>query len=397
MGRFKVGVIGTGTRSVVYASAYAGREDVAVVALADPVAEHRRAMVARAGLDGQAAEYDDWRAMLDDHADLDGVVIGSPNHLHADQAVACLDRGLAVALEKPLATTEPDARRIVRAERAGSGRALVGFVLRSTPFYGKVRELIAGGAVGRVVSVQADELPGYAVTSVMTRSPWRRRQATAGGAMLEKSCHDMDVLNWLLGDRPSSLNSYGGELIFRPDPARPRVCEGCRLAEACPYHRPAHEPGTPQIAREEARCIYNVDKDCADVQSVCVEYAGGAVANFMLAFNCAGPRAGRNLHVVGCDGRIWGNMGESKVFRYDNAGDEAAAFDTSGDGTGHGGGDRMHALELVRMMAEPDYRPAADAYAGYLSAVMCFAADASRLGRRRVDFRYDADGFVELS
>jgi len=405
MKQYRVAFIGTGGRSVCYARAYGASEDIEIVALADPDAGHRKAMVEKAELPDGIPEFDDWRSMLEADDSLDGVVICTPNYLHADQAVACLDHGLPIALEKPLATTKEDCQRIVAAERRNSGRVLLGFVLRSTPFYSKIHELITSGAIGKVVSIQADELPGVGVTSIMNRSRWRRHQSTSGGSMLEKSCHDMDILNWMMGCRPVSLTSYGSTLIFRPDPSLPEVCEECHRAASCKYfrkpvfssHEDKGEETLHDFIRQDDRCIYNIDKDTADVQGMCVEYETGAVVNFMLNFNCMGPKAGRNFHAIGTDGRIWGNLHEKVVSLYENESDRTTTYDASGDGSGHGGGDRLHALLLKRMMEDPGFVPEQNAMAGYLSAVMCFAADLSRTERRSVDFSYDPDGLVEFT
>ncbi len=116
----------------------------------------------------------------------------------------------------------------------------------------------------------------------------------------------------------------------------------------------------------------------------------------MLNFHCMGPRAGRNIHVIGTEGRIWGNLADSSVSLFRNAPNATESFDTRGDGSGHGGGDRHHALLLARMIAEPDFYPDQNAAAGYLSAVMSFAADLSRTERRRVDFEYGDDGSVRF-
>ena len=89
---FKVALIGTGGRSVSYAAAYQKHADVEITALADPDAAHRQAATARAGLKDGYAAYDDWRDLLHQEQDLDGVVICSPNHLHAEHAIACFER-----------------------------------------------------------------------------------------------------------------------------------------------------------------------------------------------------------------------------------------------------------------------------------------------------------------
>ena len=400
---FKVALIGTGGRSVSYAAAYQKHADVKITALADPDAAHRQAATARAGLKDGYAAYDDWRDLLHQEQDLDGVVICSPNHLHAEHAIGCLERGLPIALEKPLAPTKAECERIIATERANAGRTLIGFVLRSAPFYAKIYELITRGLIGRIVSLQADELPGVGVSSVMNRSPWRRYRDKSGGSMLEKSCHDLDLLNWMMDCRPVSLNSYGNRQIFVTDPELPERCDDCHLETACPYYNPTrsdHEDESEEILhqfiREDHRCIYNIDKDILDVQTLQVEYESGAIASFVLNFHAMGPRAGRNFHAVGTQGRIWGNLHDARVHLYRNGPCSEEIFDTSGDGSGHGGGDALHAYELVAMMEDPEYRPRQNAYAGYLSAVMCFAADLSVAERRRIDLRFGEDGFAEL-
>jgi predicted dehydrogenase len=317
--------------------------------------------------------------------------------------MACLERGLPIALEKPLATTKKDCETIVWAEKnPDMGRVLLGFVLRSTPFYSKIHEIISSGAIGRIVSIQADELVGLSVTSIMNRSDWRRYISKSGGSMLEKCCHDMDILNWMVGCRPTSLTSYGGSRIFRPDTNLPETCDICPHASSCLYdktprlspHEDEGERTLHQFIREDNRCICNIDKDTADVQNVAIEYESGAVVNFMLNFNCIGPRAGRNFHAVGAKGRVWGNLHDATVYYHDNLAGETLTFNAAGDGSGHGGGDRRHALLLLKMMEDAEFVPAQNASAGYLSAVMCFASDVSRTEERRVDFTYAADGTV---
>ncbi len=406
MVKYKIGFIGTGGRSVCYAKTYTSEcDNIEIVALADPNAQNRKVMIDKSGITNNPEEYDDWKVMLKNHQNLNGVVISTPNHLHVEQAVPILEMGLPIAIEKPLATTKSDCERIIDAERANNGRTLVGFVLRSTPFYGKVFELIKSGAIGKVVSIQADELPGWGVSSIMNRSMWRRYQQYSGGAMLEKSCHDMDVLNWLLGSKPLSLNSYGGNLIFNANSLLPEKCDGCSLNKKCQYykepvfskHEDEGEVTLHQFVRDTDFCIYNIDKDIVDTQNVSIQYQSGAIANFMLNFNSSGPKAGRNIHVIGQKGRIWGTMDENTVSCYDNFSNKVQEFDTSGDGSGHGGGDKIHALNLRKMMMDPTFKPDQNAAAGYLSAVMCFAADISMQESRRVNFDYSSSDYIELA
>lgn len=403
--RYRVALIGTGARSCSYAKPYLQQDDLEIVAIADPSAQHRATMMHRVGLTGIVAQHDDWRELLTAGHELDGVVITSPNQTHPEPAVACFERGLPIALEKPLAHTKEACERIIDAERANSGRSLLGFVLRSAPFHSTIHRLLSDGAIGRLVSIQADELVGWGVTSIMNRSPWRRYQHHSGGSMLEKCCHDIDILNWMIGARPVALASFGGRRIFHPNPTLPETCDGCGVADRCKYYKQPKLASQEDVAEsnfheflrsEDARCIYNIDSDVADVQSVAIEYDDGVVATFLMNFHCAGPKAGRNFHAVGLNGRIWGNMHEHKVYVYDNLSGQTTEHDTSGDGSGHGGGDQRHALLLRQMMAEPEFRPEQNATAGYRSAVVCFATDLSRWEQRRVDLRYEESGHIAL-
>ncbi len=403
MKKFKVGIIGNGGRSVSYGKAYAKCKDVEVVALVDINPQNTATMARMSGLSGYQA-YTDWQDLCRKRNELDGVAIVTPNHLHREMAIPFIETGMPVALEKPITTTMADTEAILTAARKHNTRMLIGFVLRSAPFYKKVDELLKSGIIGSPLSMQADELGSYGVSSIICRSPWRRYQATSGGSLMEKSSHDMDLLNWFSGSRPMAVNSFGGTLLFRPNPNFPERCVDCRMTD-CKYH------STPEFSLSagdsvlqdfmqhrdaEQVCIYNCGKDVADNQAVQIEYANGVIANFMMSFNCSGERSGRNLHIVGTKGRIFGNVEDNAVGLYTNADAKFTSIKLGPVEAGHSGGDDGHAMELVKMMRDPAYKPDQDDYAGYLSNAICIAADVSRSEGRRVTFRYDADGFVKF-
>lgn len=387
MKKYKVAFIGTGARSATYARAYAKHQDeIDVVALCDASAENIRIMAERSALPKTFAEYSDYRQVLDKHTDLDGVVVSTPNYLHRETAIPFIERGIPVALEKPMTTTMADGEAVLEAAKRHNTRLLIGFVLRSTPFYSKVYELLSGGAVGRVVAIEADELAGYGETSTISRRPWRRYSKFSGGALMEKSSHDLDLMSWFIGSRPVSVNSFGGSLVFNPNPLLPEKCAGCPMKD-CVYGK---------IPPDNTDCIYNVRKDVVDNQCVNINYANGAIVSFIMCFNTTGEKAGRNLHVIGQKGRLWGNHGENEIFVFDNLKKETVSHKTRVDGSGHGGGDEKHALELLQMMKDPEYRPAQDAYAGYLSGALCIASDISRVEGQRVNFRYGENDYISF-
>ena len=111
--------------------------------------------------------------------------------------------------------------------------------------------------------------------------------------MMEKCSHDMDLINWFAGGRPIAVNSFGGSLLFRPNPNLPKACADCKLKDSCLYFR---EPPFSKAAGDStlqktlddsmSKCIFNIDKDVADNQVVSILYSNGVIANFTLAFNC---------------------------------------------------------------------------------------------------------------
>ena len=402
--KFKIAIIGCGARSIAYAKNLTASNEVELVACAEPDREHLRTMLSYTSVKEEDLRiYDDWKALCDNEKSLDGVVIVTPNYLHHQPASEIISRGIPLVLEKPLTTTMKDSESLLEVVRDNRPQMLVGFVLRSTPFYRKIREVLDSGRIGSVISIQADELVAPGVSSVISRSPWRRHSALSGGTMMEKCSHDMDLINWFAGGRPVAVNSFGGSLLFRPNPNLPRECANCKVKDSCLYFR---EPPFSEAAGDSTlqktlddgmyKCIYNIDKDVADNQVVSILYSNGVIANFTLAFNCRGKRAGRNIHIIGTNGRLWGNIDDNQIGVCDTASGETEIIDIPVTEKGHNGGDRVHAMTLLDMMKDSSYRPAQDAYAGYLSNALCIASDISASEARQIRFQYDANGFIKF-
>jgi len=402
MKKFKIAMIGCGARSIAYAKNLTRSDEVELVACADPDRNNLRTMLSYTEVKEENLRiYDDWKDLCDQEKDLDGVTVITPTYLHRQQAEAIIRRGIPLSLEKPITTTMKDSEDLLELVREYRAQVLIGFVLRSTPFYLKIREVLDSGRIGSVISIQADELVTPGVSSVISRSPWRRHSAMSGGTMMEKCSHDMDLVNWFAGGRPISVNSFGGSLLFRPNPILPRECEACEMQKSCLYYREppfsdAAGDSTLQksLQKEMSRCIYNIDKDVADNQVVSILYSNGVLANFTLAFNCRGDRAGRNIHIIGSKGRVWGCIDENRIGVCDTFSGKTEYIDIPVTTTGHNGGDQKHALTLLKMMKDRSYYPDQDAYAGYVSNALCIASDLSAAEARQIHFEYDYNGFI---
>ena len=188
----RIGVIGTGAISqVVHVPIFSEREDVDLLALADADVHKAVALSKRFEiplvLDPDA---------LINHGDLDAVVICTPNHLHEEMAIAALEAGKDVFVERPLATTSAGAARVIEvAER--TGRVLVvGMPHRFRPGVVALRSFIAGGELGDVYAVRGSWMTRPVPSA---RPSWREEQALAGGgALVDLGVAALDLCLWLI-------------------------------------------------------------------------------------------------------------------------------------------------------------------------------------------------------
>ena len=182
----RVGLCGLGTMGRNHLRALLERDDVTVVALADPQADVRDSLVAR--LPGSRV-FADPLTMLREEA-LDALVVAVPTTLHKSVAAEALDGGVPCLVEKPLAANVDEARDLVdRAARTGT-LVQVGHVERFNPAVEALAERLRGGALGRIYAIRAAR-----------RGPMPERIRDVGVAV-DLATHDVDILCHLIGERP---------------------------------------------------------------------------------------------------------------------------------------------------------------------------------------------------
>jgi len=129
---------------------------------------------------------------------LDAVVIATPNGLHADQAMACLERGLPVFCQKPLATTSGDVRRVIAAARASDRLLGIDFCYRHITGMHELRRRLLSGAIGEIVAVDLVFHNAYGPD----RSWCKNRALAGGGCLLDLGVHLLDLALWVQGMPP---------------------------------------------------------------------------------------------------------------------------------------------------------------------------------------------------
>lgn len=302
--------------------------------------------------------------------EIDWVLIASWNCFHKAQTIAALRAGKDVFCQKPLATTFKNALAMNDAWKASGRMFLIGFTLRYSPHYRKIKELLASGAIGKIVSMEFNETLGF-THGAYIMGDWRRLQKYAGTHLLEKCCHDIDLVHWMMESLPTRVASFGGLNFFRPENAY----HADRLAP--------HESGIKAYLVDHMKeNPFTSEKDIIDNQVAIIEFANGARATFHT--NCNAGILERRMYILGTEGAIRANVltGEFELQRigFDT---EREKIDTGSKG-GHGGGDDIMASELAESMIERK-PPKAGMAEGLASSIACFAIDKAMETGRVVD------------
>lgn len=297
---------------------------------------------------------------------VDWVMVFSPNSCHRDHILAAFAAGKDVFAEKPLATTIDACKEISEAQRRSGRVFATGFVLRYAPIYRRAKELLDSGMFGRLLLIEGNEniAPdhgGYIMCN------WRRLTKFAGPHILEKCCHDLDLINWFCGSLPSRVASFGGRDFFKPENNRLMEKYGEKTFKS--WWDP-HAQATP----------FTDDTDLMDNQVSIAEFRNRIRVTFTATMSNAIPE--RQLSFACAEGTMKLNL-YSNIIRYRRLGDEGVTeLNFSGDG--HGGGDSYIMKELYETMSR-GVPPKCSGAEGLRSAVFALALDQAARNGEIVD------------
>jgi len=189
----KVGILGTGAvAQIVHLPIFTERTDADVVALADLDEPKAKALAGRFGVERVQTTEE----LLAD-PEVDAVVICTPHSLHGEQAVAALEAGKHVLVERPAATTAEGVRKVLEAAKKTDRTLMVGMSHRYRPDVGALRSFVAGGDLGEIYTVRASSLIRY---TAHVRSAWRQNpQVAGGGALMDLGVPILDMSMGLVG------------------------------------------------------------------------------------------------------------------------------------------------------------------------------------------------------
>jgi len=383
MKQFRVVLIGAGSRGVAYAENIKLHPDkFELVGVADPIKKRCEGIQRKFDLADEAC-YDSWERMLSQPKIADIAIIATQDNGHYKPAMKAIELGYNLLLEKPVAQTAKECIDIANAAKEKGVQVLVCHVLRYTPFFKAVKKIVMDGTIGDIQSIiQVEAVGNRHQSHSYVRGDWSKEE-NATPMLLAKSCHDMDMIQWLIDKPCKKVSSFGSLSYFVPEnapEAGPKRCiDGeCPIEDSCPYHYKKiylNEQSNPFFRYAVARgyseeflatdeevleglkntnfgaCVYHAGNNVVDHQVVNLEFEGGATASFtMNAFN----RGGRYIRIFGTKGELYANVSDTEITVYQFESREYTKVEVEKTeesiAGGHGGGDAGIIEELYDYM-----------------------------------------------
>lgn len=405
----RVAVIGCGGRGMnSYAPYVKEFENVEIVAAAEPIRERRECFAERFGLRSDQC-YETAEEFFSHPRMAEVVFICTQDQQHYSHVMSAMQKGYDVLLEKPVSNLPENCITIAQEANRLGRSVVVCHVLRYTPFYQKIKEVILSGRIGRVVSLHQFEEVGWGhYAHSFVRGLWNNSDTTSP-MILAKCCHDLDIILWLVGQDCRRVSSFGSLTHFKSEnaPAGSSLhChDGCSAWDTCPYN--AHKlyfsdkwgwtqgavalNPTPERVEEAlrdgpyGRCIYHCDNNVVDHQIVNMQFDQDITASLTMCAFTADMK--REIKVMGTLGEITGDMEENEIrIRVFGQPDEVIDVTTlTTDLSGHGGGENRLLRDLFNqaqgVTAIDSSLTSIDK--SVQSHMMAFAAERSRLENGR--------------
>lgn len=416
-------IVGAGHRAFVYSKlAKTDPDKLKIVGVADPNPVRRQKAMEEFGF-GEDMCFESADELAERGKLADAIINGTMDEQHLVTSIPLLNAGYDMLLEKPFAVNEKEMRELVACAKKNNSKVMICHVLRYTPFYYGIKEIVNSGEIGDIINIQTTEHVSYHhLSTSYVRGKWANSKKCHTSMLLAKCCHDLDIMMWMMSEtKPKKISSFGGKFQFKPENAPAgagTICmKDCPLVDTCVYStkrlyidhpdrwafyvwdalegikNPTIEDKINLMKSDSpyARCIYKCDNDVVDHQSVMVEFESGATGTHNMVGGSSEPR--RDIHIIGTKGEIFGNFEDSKftVLKINPSPDahneecdvEEHDLRVTGDMVGayggHGGGDERLAADFVKFIRGEEHSLACtsifDSVAGHLSV---YLADQSR-------------------
>lgn len=399
-------LLGAGNRGEKSYASYALNypNELTFTGVAEPRKDRRDAF-AKAHQIQEENAVSSWEELLSRPRMADCVLICTQDQMHYKPLKMAVQKGYHILCEKPITPVKEELSDVYRLASQYNKTISICHVLRYSPFFIELRKLLTSGAIGELIDIQHIESVGYwHMAHSFVRGNWRNHSLSSP-MILQKCCHDFDILLWLVKSPCASVSSFGGLSHFTeahaPAGSTPYCMDGCKARDNCPFFAPRfyleHPKAIPDgyaqtvsldtsrqallSALKEGpygRCVYRCDNDVVDHQIVNLQFANGVTASVtMCAFT---EKCERIINLMGTRGQIKGNMEENTIEWTDFVTGHTTQIRLHVQQGGHSGSDVSMMRQFVKLVGsngkEENKSAATEAVESHFIAL---AAEESRL------------------
>ena len=345
---------------------------------------------------------------------VDAVIIGTPDDTHYGLCMKALEHGCHVLLEKPAAQTMSQCRDIMAESARQKAHVILCYVLRYHPLYACLKEILASGKYGDIVSINHIVNVGIDRTChTFVRGPWGDSKTT-NPMIVSKCCHDLDLIVWLTGQKAKRVSSFGSLKWFRAENApqgSTERCIDCPLESRCPYSAVdlydvrrdwisnfdvPEGSSLDEVIRRElregpyGRCVFRCDNNVVDHQIVSMEMENDVTISFAMDSFTLGDQ--RETHIRLTHGEIDGDERTLRVKSFRGRKERVYDFSPILGTPFHAGADLNLIEDFVEALAHPGERLRTAIDHSVESHRICFEAERSRLTGQTITLERDEYG-----
>ena len=406
----KLALLGAGQRGSIYAQYACSELGHQIVAVADIDPAKRDAAVRNFSIAPEMV-FSDAESFFAAGKLADALILATMDRDHYSQTMRALELGYDILLEKPISPDPVECLQIQKKAHECGRKIVVCHVLRYTNFFAAIKQILDSGELGKVVTIQhAENVGNFHMAHSFVRGNWRN-STLSSPIIMQKSCHDMDILVWLTDSEAKTVSSFGSRSFFReenaPEGSGAR-CLSCPVADSCRFDvRKAYLPFagewpaavvTEDTTREGllkaletspyGRCVFRCDNDVCDHQVTIIEFKNGITATFHLSGLT--NKMHRTVRIMCEHGEIIGDDSDNTlvITHYSpNANYEGAQrkLHVESQEGGHGGGDLGLMQDFTAGLAGSLEGSRSSIDRSIESHIMAYAAEYSRVTGQTVD------------
>ncbi len=406
----KLALVGAGQRGMIYAEYAYSSNRAEIVAVIEPNDERRAIAAAKFQIptEKQFTSVDEFYKL---GKVCDAIIIASMDRDHYKQTISALELGYDILLEKPISPSPEECLKIQDKANKNGCKVIVCHVLRYTNFFSTIKNIIDSKELGKVITIQHNENIGnFHMAHSFVRGNWRRSDLSSP-LIMQKSCHDMDILAWLVDSEAKRITSYGSLQYFKEENAPVNSsdrCVTCQAAAECRFDASksylpvmGNWPATlvTQDQTEKGildalktspygRCVYHCDNDVCDNQVVLIEFKNDVT----VSFNLSGftNKMCRTIKIMCEHGEIRGDdsINTIEVTRFTSNGVdgyEQRVIHTGNVSGGHGGGDTGLMMDFLDLLESGSGNSRSSINQSVESHIMAYAAEQSRISGQTIE------------